>query len=72
MAGSPPTLRQHGGSVSVRAYPRGAGICANGKEVAEAAEIAIEEIDRVIASGVRFGCVLADSGTGPADLSVRL
>jgi SRSO17 transposase len=24
-------------------------------------EIAIEEIDRVIASGVRFGCVLADS-----------
>jgi hypothetical protein len=29
-------------------------------------EIAIEEIDRVIASGVRFGCVLADSGpSGP-------
>jgi SRSO17 transposase len=27
-------------------------------------EIAIEEIDRVIASGVRFGCVLADSGCG--------
>ena len=27
-------------------------------------EIAIEEIDRVIASGVRFGCVLADSGYG--------
>ena len=25
-------------------------------------EIAIQEIDRVIASGVRFGCVLADSG----------
>ena len=25
-------------------------------------EIAIEEIDRVIASGARFGCVLADSG----------
>jgi SRSO17 transposase len=25
-------------------------------------EIAIEEIDRVIASGVRFGCVLADAG----------
>jgi len=23
-------------------------------------EIAIEEIDRVIAAGVRFGCVLAD------------
>ena len=27
-------------------------------------EIAIEEIDRVIASGARFGCVLADSGYG--------
>lgn len=27
-------------------------------------EIAIEEIDCVIASGVRFGCVLADSGYG--------
>lgn len=25
-------------------------------------EIAIEEIDRVIASGARFGCVLADAG----------
>jgi len=27
-------------------------------------QIAIEEIDRVIASGVRFGCVLADAGYG--------
>jgi SRSO17 transposase len=27
-------------------------------------EIAIDEIDRVIASGARFGCVLADSGYG--------
>ena len=27
-------------------------------------EIAIEEIDRVVAAGVRFGCVLADSGYG--------
>lgn len=27
-------------------------------------EIAFEEIDRVIASGVRFHCVLADSGYG--------
>ena len=35
-------------------------------------EIAIEEIDRVIASGARFGCVLADSGTAPVGLSVRL
>lgn len=27
-------------------------------------EIAIEEIDRVIAAGVHFGCVLADAGYG--------
>src|SRR5271154_2149364 len=27
-------------------------------------EIAIQEIDRVIVSGARFGCVLADSGYG--------
>lgn len=27
-------------------------------------EIAIEEVDRVIAAGVRFGCVLADAGYG--------
>ncbi len=27
-------------------------------------EIAIEEIDRVLAAGVRFGCVLADAGYG--------
>lgn len=27
-------------------------------------EITIEEIDRVIAAGVRFGCVLADAGYG--------
>jgi SRSO17 transposase len=27
-------------------------------------EIAIEEIDRIIASGMRFGCVLADAGYG--------
>jgi SRSO17 transposase len=30
-------------------------------------EIAIEEIDRVIASGARFGCVLADSGYGSSE-----
>jgi len=39
-------------------------------------EIAIEEIDRVIAAGVRFGCVLADAGYGlsapfPQALSAR-
>ncbi|WP_276309022.1 IS701 family transposase [Sphingobium sp. LF-16] len=27
-------------------------------------EIAIEEVDRIIAAGVRFGCVLADAGYG--------
>jgi len=31
-------------------------------------EIAIEEIDRIIASGARFGCVLADSGYGSSGL----
>jgi SRSO17 transposase len=31
-------------------------------------EIAIEEIDRVIAAGARFGCVLADSGYGSSGL----
>ena len=27
-------------------------------------EVALAEIDRVIAAGVRFGCVLADAGYG--------
>jgi SRSO17 transposase len=27
-------------------------------------EIAIEEIDQIIAAGARFGCVLADAGYG--------
>lgn len=31
-------------------------------------EIAIEEIDRVMAAGVRFGCVLADAGYGSSGL----
>lgn len=36
-----------------------------GRQVARTKpEIAIEEIDRVIASGARFGCVLADAGYG--------
>ena len=34
-------------------------------------EIAIEEIDRVIASGARFGCVLANSGYGSSGPSAR-
>ena len=31
-------------------------------------EVAIQEIDRVIAAGVRFGCVLADAGYGSSRL----
>ena len=34
-------------------------------------EIAIEEIDRVITSGARFSCVLADAGKGRAGRSAR-
>ncbi len=32
------------------------------------AEIALAEIDRIIAAGVRFGCVLADAGYGQSAL----
>lgn len=35
-------------------------------------EIAIEEIDRVIASGARFGCVLADAGYGSSGVRQAL
>jgi SRSO17 transposase len=35
-------------------------------------EIPIEEIDRVVASGVRFGCVLADAGMDRAARFARL
>jgi len=31
-------------------------------------EIALSEIDRVIAAGVRFGCVVADAGYGRSAL----
>lgn len=41
-----------------------AGIPAPLQEYRTKPEIAIEEINRVIASGVRFGCVLADAGYG--------
>ncbi len=34
-------------------------------------EIAIEEIDRTIAAGVRFGCVLADAGYGLSSAPFR-
>ncbi len=41
-----------------------AGVPKDGQTALTKPEIAIEEIDRVIASGARFGCVLADSGYG--------
>lgn len=41
-----------------------AGVPACLQEYHTKPEIAIEEIDRVIAAGVRFGCVLADAGYG--------
>ena len=34
-------------------------------------EIALAEIDRVMAAGIRFGCVLADAGYGLSARSVR-
>lgn len=41
-----------------------AGVPAPLREYRTKPEIAIEEIDRIIAAGVRFGCVLADAGYG--------
>jgi SRSO17 transposase len=41
-----------------------AGVPADRQTPLTKPEIAVEEIDRVIASGARFGCVLADSGYG--------
>jgi SRSO17 transposase len=41
-----------------------AGVPADHRQVRTKPEIAIEEIDRIISAGVRFGCVLADAGYG--------
>lgn len=41
-----------------------AGVPTRLQEYRNKPEIAIEEIDRIIAAGVRFGCVLADAGYG--------
>src|SRR6195952_1962289 len=41
-----------------------AGIPKNRQVASTKPEIAIQEIDRVVASGARFGCVLADAGYG--------
>src|SRR5213592_541604 len=41
-----------------------AGVPAEYRAARTKPEIALAEIDRVIAAGVRFGCVLADAGYG--------
>ncbi|GEP12795.1 hypothetical protein MMMDOFMJ_2547 [Methylobacterium gnaphalii] len=41
-----------------------AGVPTNRQGASTKPEIAIQEIDRVLASGTRFGCVLADAGYG--------
>ena len=43
-----------------------AGVPVEYRTVRTKPEIALAEIDRVIAAGVRFGCVLADAGYGPS------
>jgi SRSO17 transposase len=47
-----------------RARLERAGVPAEYRTVRTKPEIALAEIDRVIAAGVRFGCVLADAGYG--------
>ena len=41
-----------------------AGVPADYRDARSKPEIALAEVDRVIAAGVRFGCVLADAGYG--------
>ena len=43
-----------------------AGVPAEYRTARTKPEIALAEIDRVIAAGIRFGCVLADAGYGPS------
>jgi len=49
---------------SNRARLKRAGVPAEYRTARTKPELALAEIDRVIATGVRFGCVLADSGYG--------
>jgi SRSO17 transposase len=49
---------------SERARLERAGVPAGSRAVRTKPEMALTEIDRVIAAGVRFGCVLADAGYG--------
>lgn len=41
-----------------------AGVPAAARQPSTKPEIALAEVDRVIAAGARFGCVLADAGYG--------
>ena len=41
-----------------------AGVPEQFRQAMRKPELAIDEIDRIAAAGVRFGCVLADAGTG--------
>ena len=50
--------------ISDRARLKRAGVPAEYRAARTKPEIALAEIDRVIAAGVRFGCVLADAGYG--------
>jgi SRSO17 transposase len=49
---------------SDRARLRRAGVPAEYRTARTKPEMALAEIDRVIAAGARFGCVLADAGYG--------
>lgn len=51
---------------SDRARLERAGVPAEYRTPRTKPEIALAEIDRVMAAGVRFGCVLADAGYGPS------
>lgn len=53
---------------SDRARLERAGVPAEYRTVRTKLEMALTEIDRVIAAGVRFGCVLADAGYGMSAL----
>ena len=48
-----------------------AGVPAQYRSARAKSEIALAELDRLIAAGVRFGTVLADAGTAWGPSSVR-
>ena len=56
---------------SERARLERAGVPAEYRTARTKPEMALAEIDRVIAAGVRFGCVLADAGYGSARRSAK-